>query len=159
MKTHYPANKDLWVGTRITAADGRTFTRIGWRGQADWIDETGKQYQHLPEMNHTIDFRPKWHDFEAAFRVTPAFTGDGGIGFGIVSHANLQLGDVVLADGFMNAFDKPVIELQWGTTGHGRHKEDRMTYRTTPYGFATAKRVLYVARNCGDNINDYVSGF
>lgn len=157
MKTHRPLNKDLWVGTRVTAADGRVFTRIGWRGQADWITPAGKQHQHLPVDDYTIDYKPKWHDHEAAFKVTPAFTGEGGKGFGVVSHVNLQPGDVIFAEGFTLALSKELTSVEWSSRGWGSNKEDRLIGRTAKGGYVSTHRVNYIARGLGDQLNDYVA--
>jgi len=158
MKTHYPKAKyELMIGTRVTGPDGTTYTRIACRGQADWIDNRGTQYQHLPVTDYAIDYKPKWNDLEAAFKVTPAFTGAGGKGFGVVSHANLQPGDVIMQEGFGLVLSQEITSVEWSTAGRGSSKEDRLIGRTAKGGFVSTHRVNYIARGLGDALNDYVA--
>ena len=157
MQKHYPKNNDLKLGARVVSADGTTYTRFASRGQADWITPTGKQYQHLPATDYTVEYAPKKDDIEAAFNVTPAFS-TGGVGFGIVAHSNIQPGDYIFTDGFIAATCWGVASTQWQTIKQfGGKTIERLEVTTTRGRKFYADEINYVARNFGPSFDDYVA--
>ncbi|MGW8431323.1 hypothetical protein ACWGJ9_09365 [Curtobacterium citreum] len=155
---HKAQDGDLAIGSTVVDFRGLRWTRFMYRGQSDWISDTGTLSQHLPFGRDvmTVEKSITGRDARRGFAATPVL-GPNSVGFGIAGEADVRPGDTIFTRGFNSAELKNVVSVE--------RKSIRKRGVVREVTVATDKRALthilseanYVARGLGDDIDSYTA--
>jgi hypothetical protein len=155
---HKAQDGDLGTGSTVVDFRGLRWTRIMYRGQADWISDTGTLSQHLPFGRDvmTVEKSVVGRESKRAFTATPILREDS-VGFGIVAEADVKPGDTIFDPAFSFLRLKNITSVE--------RKEVRKRGVVREVTVATGKNGVthilseanYVARGLGDDIDSYTA--